>query len=95
MNKDNINYKELYEKSLDEIKELKERLKKYTAPKRYKKFYENHKEDLLMKSKEYRKTHEIKKPDPEKIKEYNKKAYEKRKQKMLKKVDNNIESDSN
>ena len=48
-----------------------------------------------MKSKEYRKTHEIKKPDPEKIKEYNKKAYEKRKQKMLKKADNNIESDSN
>jgi hypothetical protein len=95
MNKDDINYKELYEKALDEIKELKERLKKYTAPKRNKKFYENHKEDLLIRSKEYRKTHEIKKPDPEKIKEYNKKAYEKRKQKMLKKVDNNIESDSN
>jgi|LakMenEpi03Aug12_release.lakeMendotaPanAssembly.Ray.scaffolds.fasta_scaffold155865_2 hypothetical protein len=95
MNKDDINYKELYEKALDEIKELKERLKKYTAPERNKKFYENHKEDLLLKSKEYRKTHEVKKVDPDMIKKYNKIAYEKRKQKMLKKAENNIESKSN
>jgi len=54
---------------------LKERLKNYTAPKRSKKFYENHKEVLLEKMKLY-------KPTPEKIKETNKKAYLKRKEKL-------------
>ena len=37
-----------------EIIELKEHLKKYTAPTRYKKYYENHKEELLQKNREYR-----------------------------------------
>lgn len=62
--------------------ELKEKLKKYTAPKRNKTFYENHKEEIIKKNKEYIKKNKdnLKKPDPEKIKEYNKKAYEKRKQ---------------
>ena len=36
-------YKTLYENSLIEIQE---HLKKYTAPKRNKTFYENHKEDI-------------------------------------------------
>ena len=54
------------------IVELEERLKKYTAPSRSKKYYENHKEELLEKMKKY-------KPTPEQIKERNKKAYLKRK----------------
>lgn len=71
--------------------ELKEKLKKYTAPKRNKTFYENHKEDIIKKNKEYIKKNKenLKKPDPEKIKEYNKRAYEKRKQK------NNIDINDN
>lgn len=62
--------------------ELKEKLKKYTAPKRNKTFYENHKEEIIKKNKEYiqKNKNNLKKPDPEKIKEYNKRAYEKRKQ---------------
>ena len=56
-------------------KDLEERLKKYTAPSRSKKYYENHKEELLEKMKKY-------KPTPEQIKEKNKKAYLKRKEKF-------------
>ena len=56
------------------IQELEERLKKYTAPARSKTYYENHKEELLEKMKKYKQT-------PEQIKERNKKAYLKRKEK--------------
>lgn len=71
--------------------ELKEKLKKYTAPKRNKTFYENHKEEIIKRNKEYiqKNKDNLKKPDPEKIKEYNKRAYEKRKQK------NNIDINDN
>ena len=34
-----------------ELTETKEHLKKYTAPKRHKVYYENHKEELLQKMK--------------------------------------------
>jgi hypothetical protein len=57
-----------------EINLLKEHLKKYTAPPRSKTYYENHKEELLNKMKKYI-------PTPEKIKETNRKAYLKRKEK--------------
>ena len=58
-----------------ELNETKEHLKKYTAPSRSKTFYENHKEELLEKMKKYT-------PSPEKIKEKNRKAYLKRKEKL-------------
>ena len=75
-----INYKELYEKILIENDELKKKLKNYTAPKRSKTFYENHKEEIIQKVKEYRKkTGYINYSTSEQRKEYNKKAYEKRK----------------
>jgi hypothetical protein len=60
----------------EEIKELKEHLKKYTAPSRNKKFYEEHKEEIINKVKEYNKTH---KPSKEQKREYNKRWYEKKK----------------
>ena len=63
------------EEMKNKIIELEERLKKYTAPARSKTYYENHKEELLEKMKKY-------KPTPEHIKERNKKAYLKRKEKM-------------
>jgi len=85
-----VDYKELYENLLVENKELKEHLKKYTAPKRNKTFYENHKEDIIKKVKEYKEKNGVKKPSPEKIKEYSKKAYLKKKQKILDNIDNNI-----
>jgi hypothetical protein len=59
-------------KSLEEeLEKTKEHLKKYTAPKRNKKYYESHKEELLEKikgkivpsdkKKEYNKTYYLKK----------------------------------
>ena len=70
---------QLLKKENEELKnkviELEERLKKYTAPARSKTFYGNHKEELLEKMKKY-------KPTPEQIKEKNRKAYLKRKEKI-------------
>ena len=61
----------------NKVIELEERLKKYTAQARSKTYYENHKDELLEKMKKYKQT-------PEQIKERNKKAYLKRKEKMEK-----------
>ena len=83
----NFNYKELYDKLIVENNDLKDKLKKYTSPNRSKKYYENHKEELIKKSKEY-----YDKKDPEKIKEYNKRAYEKRKELKKKNTENNVEN---
>ena len=59
----------------NELNITKEHLKKYTAPKRSKTYYENHKEELLKKMKTYS-------PCPDKIKEKNRRAYLKRKEKL-------------
>ena len=56
-----------------ELAETNEHLKKYTAPKRSKKYYESHKEELLQKLK----TNPI---SSEKRKDYNKKYYLKKKE---------------
>jgi len=78
---------QLLKKENEELKnkviELEERLKKYTAPARSKIYYENHKEELLEKMKKY-------KPTPEQIKEKNRKAYLKRKEKLEKEKNENI-----
>jgi hypothetical protein len=56
--------------------ELKEKLKNYTAPKRSKKFYENHKSEILIKNKEYKeKTNYNVNLSQEKKKEYARQAY--------------------
>jgi hypothetical protein len=65
---------EKIQKLNDELLETKEHLKKYTAPSRSKTFYEKHKEEILEKKK-----------DPkvkEKRKEINKRAYQKKKEKI-------------
>jgi len=62
-----------------ELEKVNDHLKKYTAPKRSKVFYENHKEELIKKATEYNKTN---KQSKEKIQEYNKRAYTKRKEKQ-------------
>lgn len=63
--------------------ELKQHLKKYTSHQGGKKYYEKNRETIIERNKEYNKTHK-RVIDPEKIKEYNKRAYEKRKQKKEK-----------
>jgi len=70
---------DILKKEIEELKnkvvELEEKLKKYTAPTRSKIYYENHKEELLEKMKKYKQT-------PEQIKERNRKAYLKKKEKL-------------
>jgi len=76
-----------YEIEIQELKkqvcELQEQLKKYTAPTRSKKLYQNHKEELKQKSREYKeKTNYDANIPKDRKKEYKKRAYEKRKEKM-------------
>jgi len=79
-----INYKDLYEKLLIDYILIKNKLKTYTAPKRNKIFYENHKEEIKQKVKDYQEKTNYKSPrTPEQSKEYNKRAYEKKKLKNL------------
>lgn len=64
---------------------LKEKLKTYTAPKRSKTFYENHKDVILEKNKEYKeRTNYYAKISPEKKKEYARTAYLNKKSKLEK-----------
>ena len=74
-----------YEIEIQQLKtqvcELQEQLKKYTAPTRSKKFYQNHKEELKQKAREYKEKMNYSIPKDKK-KEYNKRAYEKRKEKV-------------
>ena len=94
MNKDDI-IKELQEKNAkleEELLVTKKHLKTYTAPSRSKTYYENHKEEIQQKVKEYReKTNYIVSPvSPEIIKERNRKAYLKRKEKLVEMNHENI-----
>ena len=75
MEQENELLKQENEELKKRVSELEEHLKKYTAPARSKTYYENHKEELLEKMKKY-------KPTPEQIKDKNRKAYLKRKEKM-------------
>jgi len=78
-----MNVEELINKNKileEENKELKEKLKKYTAPARHKTYYENHKQEILAKNKEY-------KVSPEKKKEYARTAYLNKKEKLKKETE--------
>jgi len=67
----------------DEVAFLQEKLKNYTAPKRSKKFYENHKEEILQKNKEYKeKTNYYSNLSQEKKREYARTAYLNKKAKI-------------
>jgi hypothetical protein len=57
----------------EEVRMLKEKLKRYTAPERKKKYYESHKQEIKAKVKEHL--------TPEKKKEYNRAYYLKKKEK--------------
>jgi phosphoglycerol transferase MdoB-like AlkP superfamily enzyme len=66
-----------------ELELTKQHLKKYTAPNRNKKYYEENKDIILEKNKLYKeKTNYNENITSEKRKEYNKRAYEKRKEKL-------------
>ena len=88
-----MNTEEYVKKLEEENKELKEKLKTYTAPPRRKTYYENHKEELIQKNKEYREknnyTYEV---SPEKKKEYARRAYLNKKEKLQKENEENQKS---
>ena len=77
MDKDEI-IKELAEENTklkEELQATKEHLKKYTAPASRKEYYEKNKEVIKERVKNY-------KPTPEQKKEYNRREYLKRKEKL-------------
>ena len=81
--KENIFLKDENNKIKTELDNVKEHLKKYTSPIRSKIFYKNHKEEIKSKVKEYKeKTNYDKNISKDKKSEYNKKAYQKKKDKI-------------
>jgi ABC-type glycerol-3-phosphate transport system substrate-binding protein len=72
-------------KTKEELTETKERLKKYTAPARSKTFYENHKEEIIQKVKDYKKnTNYTYNASPEQKKMWARTAYLNKKEKLKK-----------
>jgi hypothetical protein len=64
------------------VAELEEKLKKYTNGDNHKRYYEKNKEIIKEAGSNYLK--KLKEENPEKLKEYRKRAYQKRKEKLLK-----------
>lgn len=89
MNTDELIHKN---KSLEEeVALLREKLKNYTAPKRSKKFYEVHKDEILQKNKEYKeKTKYYSNLSQEKKREYARTAYLNKKAKLEKINNENV-----
>jgi hypothetical protein len=83
------NYEERILYLENELNQTNEHLKKYTAPSNMKKYYENHKEEIKQKVKEYKINTNYVVPK-EVIKERNKRAYQKRKEKLEKEKTENI-----
>jgi hypothetical protein len=72
----------------EKVIELEERLKKYTHTDSHKKYYEKNKEKII----EYanKNLFKLKNENPDKLKEYRRRAYLKRKEKLQKEKDENI-----
>jgi hypothetical protein len=62
------------------VDELQEKLKKYTNPESCQKFYEKNKEKIIQSSN--KRLQKLKDTNPDKLKEYRKNAYLKRKEKL-------------
>jgi predicted anti-sigma-YlaC factor YlaD len=81
--KENLSLREENERLKNELNLTKEHLKKYTAPSCKKLYYEKNKEEIKQKVKQYKEQTNYVVPK-EVIKERNKRAYQKRKQKLEK-----------
>ena len=85
------------EKLRNELNEIKSHLKKYTAPASSKVYYEKHKEAQKQRVKEYQQRTNYKsdyKPTPEQKKEYNRREYLKRKEKLQKESEESIKNEN-
>ncbi len=67
----------------NKVKELEERIKKYTNSDAHKKYYEDHKDEVKKQGKAY--LEKLKQENPDKLKEYRHTAYLNRKNKLKKK----------
>jgi len=72
----------------EKVIQLEERLKKYTRGKNHKKYYEKNKEKVIETGANY--LQKLKEENPDKLKEYRRRAYLKRKEKLQKEKDENI-----
>ena len=63
------------------IQDLENRLKKYINNEAHKKYYETHKQEIKQQQSKY--IEKLREENPDKIKEYWKRAYQKRKEKKL------------
>ena len=77
--KENQLLKDENEKLLIELQETKQHLKKYTAPAYKKEYYENNKDEIKEKIKEYRQNNQ---PTEEQKKKWARTAYLKKKEKL-------------
>ena len=80
-----------------ELQATKEHLKKYTAPASSKVYYEKHKEAQKQRVKEYQQKTNYKsdyKPTPEQKKEYNRREYLKRKEKIKKELEEKLNDEN-
>jgi hypothetical protein len=66
----------------NKVKELEERIKKYTNSDAHKKYYEDHKDEVKKQGKAY--LEKLKEENPDKLKEYRHTAYLNRKNKLKK-----------
>jgi len=66
----------------NKVKELEERIKKYTNSDAHKKYYEDHKDEVKKQGKAY--LEKLKQENPDKLKEYRHTAYLNRKNKLKK-----------
>jgi dsDNA-specific endonuclease/ATPase MutS2 len=77
--KENQLLREQNEKLITELEETKQHLKKYTAPAYKKEYYENNKDEIKQKIKEYRQNNQ---PTEEQKKKWARTAYLKKKEKL-------------
>jgi hypothetical protein len=86
LQQDNTKLQEENTKLKNTIEELEARLKKYINNEAHKKYYESHKEEIKQQQSKY--IEKLRVENPDKMKEYWQRAYQKRKEKKLQQQEN-------
>lgn len=86
LQQENIKLQEENTKLKNTIIELETRLKKYINNEAHKKYYENHKQEIKQQQSKY--IEKLRVENPDKMKEYWQRAYQKRKEKKLQQQEN-------
>ena len=81
LQQENIKLQEENYRLKNTIQELEARLKKYINNEAHKKYYENHKQEIKQQQSKY--IEKLRAENPDKMKEYWQRAYQKRKEKKL------------